>query len=287
MAVAEQIAHDHQGRPIYRFDSKTRKFTDQIWDDTLIIRKELESPSDKENQNVFVVKAQDIKKDIYVPRYYWQKRVQIILEQAKNEGYDPLPIQHLLDKKILVTFPGHGSPPAAYKGRGEIPYIRVADVVNWELYKNQTALLPRDIYLKVKGKSGVDLKSEDVIFVRRGSYRIGTVAMVSPLDIEVLLTAELVVMRVINTENEYGINPYYLIYLISHYLTQQQLPQKILIDTTLPNIADRWKELYLPILKDKAEAGKITERIKSALQSKWEAQEEIAKLRTQFGGLTT
>lgn len=287
MAVAEQIAHDHQGRPIYRFDSKTHKLTDQIWDDTITIRKELAFPSDKNNQNVFILKAQDIKNDIYVPRYYWQKQIQAILAQAKNEGYDPLPIQLLLDKKILVTYPGHGSPPGAYKGRGEIPYIRVADIVNWELYKNPTARLPREIYIKIKGKHGIDLQPEDIIFVRRGSYRIGTVAMVSPFDIEVLLTAELVVMRVINSDNEYGIDPYYLIYLLSHHLTQQQLPQKILIDTTLPNISNRWEELYLPILEDKIATRKISQRIKSAFQSKWKAQEEIAKLRSEFGAITT
>jgi len=195
--------------------------------------------------------------------------------------------QKLLDEGIITAYSGYGSPPSGFKGRGEIPYIRVADIVNWELYKNQTALIPRDIYLQIKGKKGLDLKTEDIIFVRRGSYRIGTVAMVSPFDTEVLLTGELVILRVVKPGNEYGIDPYYLIYLMSHELTQRQLPQKIMIDTTLPNIADRWKELYLPVMKNKAEAVKVSERIKSAFQAKWKAQEEIAKLRTEFGGFTT
>lgn len=111
--------------------------------------------------------------------------------------------------------------------------------------------------------------------------------MVSPFDTEVLLTGELVIIRVVKPDNEYGIDPYYLIYLMSHELTQRQLSQKVLIDTTLPNIADRWKELYLPVMTDKTAAVKVSECIKSAFQSKWKAQEEIAKLRTEFGGLTT
>ena len=123
--------------------------------------------------------------------------------------------------------------------------------------------------------------------MRRGSYRIGTVAMVSPFDTEVLLTSELVILRVVKPENEYNIDPYYLIYMLSHEITQRQLPQKIMIDTTLPNIADRWKELYLPVMKDKAEVVKVSERIKSAFQAKWKAQEEISKLRSDFGGIVT
>lgn len=286
MAVAEETGHDHQGRMLYRFDYKTKSFTKEVWDDTENIRKELENPHDKNNQYVFPVKSASIKSDIYVPRYYWQKRAQSILEETRELGYEPVRVQELLDEKIIVTYKGYGSPPSGFKGRGEIPYIRVADIINWELYKNPTAFVPREIYLKVKG-NGVDLSLEDIIFVRRGSYRIGSVAMVSPLDTEVLLTGELVIMRVVKSENDYGINPYYLIYLLSHYLTQRQLSQKILVDTTLPNIAYRWKELYLPVMKDKNERERITERIRSAFQSKWQAQEEIAKLRTEFGGLTT
>jgi len=111
--------------------------------------------------------------------------------------------------------------------------------------------------------------------------------MVSPFDTEVLLTRELVIFRLLEPNNKYGIDPYYLIWLLSHNTTQRQLPQKVLIDTTLPNIADRWKELYLPILKDKEAASKIAASIKTAFQSKWKAQEEIMKLRDQFGSITT
>jgi type I restriction enzyme M protein len=287
MAVTEETGHDHQGRTLYRFDVTSHHFTGDVWDDTKIVRKELQDLHNPDNQYVFTVKAKDIVKDIYVPRYYWQKRTQSILADATKTGYEPVRMQKLLDEGIIAAYAGHGSPPSGFKGRGEVPYIRVADIVNWELYKNQTALIPREIYLKIKGKRGVDLQSEDIIFVRRGSYRIGTVAMVSPFDIEVLLTGELVILRILKPDNEYGLDPYYLLYLLSHDLTQRQLPQKIMIDTTLPNIADRWKELYLPFNKDKEQAAQIAKRIKTALQGKWKAQEEIGKLRSEFGGIVT
>lgn len=286
MGVTEQTGHDHQGRTLYRFDYQTKTFTREVWDDTENVRRELNNAYNKNNQYVFPIKSTDIKSDIYVPRYYWQTRAQSILEEIGELGYKPVRIQKLLDEKIIEAYKGYGSPPSGFKGRGDVPYIRVADIINWELYKNPTAFVPREIYLKIKGK-GVDLLPEDVIFVRRGSYRIGSVAMVSPFDIEVLLTGELVIMRVVKSDNNYSINPYYLIYLLSHHLTQRQLPQKILVDTTLPNIAGRWKELYLPIMDNKTEVAKITKRIKTAIQSKWQAQREIASLRDEFGDLTT
>jgi len=284
MAVAEEMGHDHEGRPLYRFDAATQMPTEDIWDDLELIRGELDDPYDGQNRYVFVVEAKDIKDDIYVPRYYWPKAKKEI-EHAP--GVTPVSIQQLLDEGILEDYSGHGSPPSQYKGKGEVPYIRVSDIVNWEMYRNPTTSVPRHVYDKVKGRRGVTLQPGDVVFVRRGSYRIGTVAMASPFDQEVLLTREFVVLRILKAHNEYGIDPYYLLYLLSHEFTQHQIEQKVFIDTTLPNIADRWKELLLPVQSDPGERQRIASRIKHVMDAKWKALEQVAALRQEFGGITT
>jgi type I restriction enzyme M protein len=287
MAVAEEIGHDHTGRDLYRFDPETEKFTDKIWDDTEIIREELKNPADKDNRYTFVLNVKDIKSEVFVPRYYWEKRIKEIQKSGKSEKVGFVSVKELIDKGIVKHYSGHGSPESGFKGKGDIPYVRVADIVNWEVYKNPTSMLPEYIYLQKKGKKGIDLKEEDILFVRRGSYRIGTVAMVSKFDTKVLLTKEISVFRVIKKENEYGINPYYLLFLFSHRLTQQQLYNKVFVDTTLPNIGDRWKELLLPISEDKERVEEITKTIKNVLENKWKAQEKVLKVSHDFGGLTT
>jgi len=54
-AVAEEMGHNHQGKPIFRFDPKTQTFTDALWDDLEKIREELDHPTDPNNNHVFVV----------------------------------------------------------------------------------------------------------------------------------------------------------------------------------------------------------------------------------------
>lgn len=284
MAVAEEMGHDHEGRPLYRFDPETQMPTEEIWDDLAVIREELGDPYRSDNRYVFVVEAQDITDDIYVPRYYWPRARK---ELEHTPGLTPISIEQLVDEGIIEHYSGHGSPPSQYKGRGEIPYIRVADIVNWEMYRNPTTLIPRHVYLKVKGRKGVTLQPGDIVFVRRGSYRIGTVAMASPYDGEVLLTKEFVVFRVVKPDNDHGTDPYYLLYLLSHEFTQHQIAQKVFIDTTLPNIADRWKELLLPMHSELAERKRIAWRIKEVIDAKWKALEQVADLRREFGGITT
>ena len=111
--------------------------------------------------------------------------------------------------------------------------------------------------------------------------------MVSKYDTNVLLTREIHVFRVIQKDNKYGIDPFYLLYLLSHKLTQKQLTNKVMIDTTLPNIGRRWEELYLPVSKSEKERNKIKERMSVAFFKKAEAQKEIHLVKEEFGDLTT
>lgn len=287
MAVAEEMGHNHEGRPLYRLDEQTQTPTLEIWDDLIVIRQELKSPDNPDNRYVFTISANEVKDEILVPRYYWPQKRQEIIVTLQKAGITPVSIKQLMDEGIIKTYAGHGSPPSEYKGAGEVSYIRVADIVNWEMYRNPTSLIPYAVYQKVKGKNGVSLQAGDIVFVRRGSYRIGTVAMVSPYDQEVLLTKEFVVMRIIEPDNKYGIDRYYLLYLLSHELTQRQVKPRVLIETTLPNIGDRWQELLLPVMGDKADVRRIAARVQATVEAKWQAQQAISELREEFGNLTT
>ncbi|MCL4406247.1 MAG: N-6 DNA methylase [Patescibacteria group bacterium] len=274
MAVAEEMGHDHRGEKMYRYDEKSCRFTDEIWDDTIVIRNELDDVSSLKNKCVFSVDISNVKDNIYVPRYYWQKKIEGLYEEAKKLGLEFVSVKDLIDQGIIKKFRGHGAPPSEFKGRGEIPYVRAADIIDWEVYKNPTAMVPREVYESVKG-NGVELKVKDIVFVKEGSYRIGDVALLSPTDTGILLNHHSLIFRVINEENKYGIDAFYLLYLFSHHLTKQQLYNKIMIDTTLPNIGNRWEEILLPVARNSKEREKIKTKIGQAFMKKWEAQKEI------------
>ncbi|MBA7533741.1 hypothetical protein ES705_25985 [subsurface metagenome] len=286
MTVAEEIGHNHQGKKIFRWDYKTETIDRKcLWDDISLILSEFKN--NKFEKYCFKVSSEEcVKKGIFIPRYYWQNKIEEIEELAENENLELIPIKNLIEEKIITFFDGHGSPPAEYKGMGEYPYIRVKDIINWEIYKDPTAKIPEEIYLQKKGKKK-NLKEKDILYVRRGSYRIGSVAMVSTYDKDVLLTREILVLRITNENNKYNLTPYYLLYLLSHNLISMQTSNKILIETTLPNIADRWKELKLPISKDINERKSISEKIKNVIESKWEAIKGIEKIKKELGNLTT
>ena len=287
MAVAEYIGHDHNGQPLYKYENG--KKTDVIADDTVDIIKEITAINEGKEftpKYTFAVDANTvIEKDILVPRYYWSSKLESIIEKAAKQNIDLVPVSELINQNIIKSFDGNGSPPSEYKGTGEYPYIRVKDIVNWQVYKDPTALIPKhvfdDLYREEKA-----LCPKDILFVRRGSYRIGSVAMVSPYDLDVILTREITVIRLLN-ESKYKLTPEYLLFAFSHELVQEQLKNKIFIDTTLPNIADRWKELYIPVYKKPSEYDEIKGKVAKLIDNQWKSLAHLSEFRTKYNLTST
>ena len=285
MAVAQYIGHDHTGAPIHRIGVDGEKITSEILDDTIAIIDEIKAINSGQEftpKYTFKVTASDvIDSDILVPRYYWSSKLSEIEAKAKVENIDMVSIQQLIDEDIIKFFDGNGSPASEFKGTGEYPYIRVKDIVNWQMYKDPTALIPLSEFQRLYRKNK-KLKPKDILYVRRGSYRIGSVAMVSPYDIDVILTREILVLRVIDKNNKYGITPEYLLYALSHKYVQEQAENKVFIDTTLPNIADRWKELKIPVYNDSAMFDSIKDKAKRVVESQWISAKEINDFREKY-----
>ena len=285
MAVAEYIGHDHNGKPLYKIDREKGIRTNEILDDTEAIIKEMNAKNrgeKYEEKYTFEVDADLLKETgILVPRYYWNSKIKQIEKQAEEENIKLVSMKQLIDEGVIKYFDGNGSPASEFKGTGDIPYIRVKDIVNWQIYKDPTALIPETEYKRLY-KEVKQLQKKDILYVRRGSYRIGSVAMVSPYDLKVILTREILVLRIIDKKNKYGITPEYLMYALSHKLTAEQSNNKIFIDTTLPNIADRWKEIKIPIYQDKNKYELIKKKAAEVVRNQWKFLKEISDMKDNF-----
>lgn len=286
LIVAEEMGHDHRGEPIYKWDSKKNKVDkESIWDDLSDVENSIKN--NKQNTKRFEVDYEQIyNKDIYVPRYFWKTKDEKIKKHCDEKNIKLISIKELIDEKIISSFDGHGSPPSQNKGKGHLPYIRVKDIVNWGIYKDYTASVPADLYNQFVSEQKT-LHPEDILFVKRGSYRIGSVAMVSPSDDKMILTKEIQVIRVINKKNIYNLTSFYLLYCFSSKIVQDQLFNKVLIETTLPNIADRWIDLKIPIYpkKDFDQISKKMENI--FISQRWKSDNDIKALTNLYGKLIT
>ena len=275
MAEAGQMGHDHRGRELRHPDSG------KIWDDLPLIYAELDSPDDPNNEFVFTVPWANIEAAGHlIPRYYVAQRH----TPPVPKGRYWVVLGDLVDNGTIGAWDGHGSPSAPAKGQGNIPYIRVKDIVNWELYRDPNSGLNEMTWQEfTRNKPSVD--AGDVIYVKRGSYRVGTVAMASHRDEQIVMTRELLTLRV--EENELGLTPFYLLALLSSRDVQAQSHALTFYDTTLPNIGNRWRELRLPFHNKVDDMVAMSETVEQAVRGKWAAQDAIERLRRSVGGLVT
>ena len=273
MVAAEEMGHNHQGKPMFRYDQATHTVSDELWDDLAVAQDELRG--NRPAAYTFDVDAQHVKDEgIFIPRYYWPRLVQDIQVPNPDE-IEWRTLRELIDAGAVLQRAGHGSPPAQFKGKGKFPYIRVKDIINWEIYRDPTAMIPRAEFERLTNK--YPLEFEDVVYVSRGSYRIGDVAIVGPNDANVALTREIQVLRVVKDNTE-GLSPYYMLYLLSSQAVAQQTKARVFLDTTLPNIAERYLDIKLPWAKDPAKRAEIAQRVEAALRDKWTAMANVRAL---------
>ncbi len=111
--------------------------------------------------------------------------------------------------------------------------------------------------------------------------------MASPRDSKVLLTKELLTFRVSLNKNEYQITSFYLLAMLSTAIVQKQIEYFVFIDTTLPNIGDRWKYLTLPVHKNLKDIKRVSEEVEKSIREKWAAQKRIVDLQAHLGEIVT
>ena len=277
MVAAEEMGHNHQGKPLFRYNHVTHSVSEELWDDLALALDEVRGR--RAAEYTFAVSAEQVRAEgIYIPRYYWPHLTQN-LELETTVDVEWKTIRDFIGSGAVKQRAGHGSPPAQYKGKGQYPYIRVKDIINWEIYRDPNAQIPRVEFERLTRK--YPLLFEDVVYVSRGSYRIGDVAIVGPDDENVALTREIQVLRVIKN-NKIGLSPYYLLYLLSHVVVAKQTKARVFMDTTLPNIGERYLDIKLPWSVDAKERERISEKVRIVLAGKWSAMANVRSLLSEI-----
>ncbi len=213
----------------------------------------------------FALPKEKISSNVLCPRYYDPQAEQDL--EALHNTHDLLLFGDLVKQGILSLSTGDEIGKLAY-GTGTIPFIRTSDISNWELKADPKHGVSQEIYESLKAKQ--DVRSGDVLLVRDGTYLIGTCAIVTEQDKEILYQSHIYKIRV-NTNN-LGINPYLLLAVLTCPVVQKQIRSKQFTQDIIDSLGDRINELFLPIPKSQKERERISELVRSAVERRIEAR---------------
>jgi type I restriction enzyme M protein len=281
MGIANSCGHNKNGKEIYKINKDGSLILDEngnkIVDDEIALIAE-KYQSFKQNQIIvnshlgFVVNYSQIKNRIFIPDYYDPELQQEIDNLEKSEQFEVKTIGELIKNKSLQVKRGNEIGSQFY-GKGDVPFIRTSDIVNWELKIDPIKCVPEEIYEQYKKKQNVC--ENDILFVKDGTFLIGRSAIVTKQDEKIIIQSHLLKIRV---SKESNINSFYLLYLLNTPIVQKQIAKYTFIQGTISTVGERFTELRLPVHKDLNKINQISEEVKNVIETKRLLREKIDNL---------
>ena len=261
MAIARYCGHDSRGNETSRDDVPLiqEKYNQYIKDGHL----------DYDHLG-FVITESEIKNNIYIPKYYNPEIEQKL--QSLSDTHKIVSIGELEKQGVISIETGDEVSKESY-GTGTIPFIRTSDIANWEIKLDPKQGLSRDIYEKYKEKQ--DVKANDILMVRDGTYLVGTCALITDDDKEIVFQSHIYKIRV---EDPNLLDPLLLLALLSCPLVRSQIFAKRFTQDIIDTLGERIHELQLPIPKERAEQLRIANEVKKIIQYKKAAKEMTRKV---------
>lgn len=256
MAEAKWCGHDSRGRNIEQDDLP--KILSNY-------EKYIKGEDFNQGKLGYIISTKEIENNILSPRYY-NPAIKNSLESVKDT-HDIVRFGDLIAQGVIEIKTGNEVGKLAY-GTGEIPFVRTSDISNWEIKLDPKHGLSEDIFQTYSHKQNV--KEEDILMVKDGTYLIGTCAMVSKYDTRMVYQSHLYKIRVLNRK---VISPYILLAILSSAPVQEQIKSKRFTQDIIDSLGNRIHDLILPIPKDKQLRKRIENNVRKAIEDRIEARE--------------
>jgi type I restriction enzyme M protein len=218
----------------------------------------------------FVIEDKNLEENVLCPRYY-DPELDADLE-ALHGTHEVVRFGDLVREGCVKITTGDEVGKLAYGG-GDIPFVRTSDISNWEIKIDPKHTLERGLYEALKHKQ--DVRPGDILMVKDGTYLIGTCAMVSEYDREVVFQSHLYKIRVVR--EAHGLNPYLLLAVLSAPVVQRQIKAKQFTQDIIDSLGERIHELLLPLPRSAERRRDVTEMVKKVIADRIEARELARK----------
>ena len=244
--LTESYGQDKKGNPLFRLDaegSRTAMLDDEMSEAAALLR----SRSKQENKLRFTFEQRSAcKAGVLTASYYWREPYLRALDVFAQENECCLAsIGELIENGELTHTMGHGSPHGQFKGKGDVPYVKVSDIKNWRINENPRYFVPEE----TAGRLRRDRKLEafDIVIPTRASKNIGLGAAVMPWQTRVVLTKEIAVLRCASRSR---VSPWLLLVMLSLRVVNDQFRFLVQMQTDREDLGRRLFELKIPVPKD-------------------------------------
>jgi type I restriction enzyme M protein len=249
VAEAKWCGHDSRGRSIPNDDLP------QIHDNYALYRM---GNLSKETELGCTADLSGYDGSILAPRSF-TSTIGVSLE-SKSAEYDFYKLGQLIDSGAVQVSTGDEVGKLEY-GTGDVPFIRTSDIANWRVSSDSKHKISEKTYQALRQKQ--DVQVGDILMVKDGGYLIGTCAMITELDTRIVYQSHIYKFRVMS--NEIGLTPQYLLAALSSNYTSAQVEAKTCTLDIINSLGNRYRDIIIPIPKDKQKLRQITDDVSLAI----------------------
>jgi type I restriction enzyme M protein len=255
MSYANTCGHDKRGREIYE-------------DEIALIPQHIRNlkAGGVSSHLGFMMNFSKIINNILLPKYYNPDINTELNKFIKSKKYTVKSIKQLIDEKTISVSRGNEVGSENY-GTGDIPFVRTSEVSNWEIVADSTHCVSKDVYLEYKEKQ--NLEQEDILVVNDGTYLMGRTAMVTDMDLNIVIQSH---FRRIKVLDKKILSPYLLLTMLGLEIVQRQIESKSFRQGTISTLGSRLFEVKVPIPTDKNEQKRIINEVKAIIKNKRDAK---------------
>lgn len=208
----------------------------------------------------FTIKSSKIVNNIFIPKYYDPELKHEL--DALSDTHDLFILGDLIDSGEVLIQTGHEIGKLAY-GTGNIPFVRTSDITNWEIKTVPKQGVSEEIFEYYTKRE--DVREGDILLVKDGTYLIGTNCIINAMDIPMIFQSHILKIRV---KSKKRVNSYLLFLAFNNPLVQRQIRNIQFTADIIDTIGGRYRELIIPIPKDKKKRTSLTEKIQDALDTR-------------------
>ena len=213
----------------------------------------------------YSVAYSELKDFVLAPRFYDPKPT-LLMAQLKH-SHDFVKFGDLMKSGAISLATGDEIGRLAY-GTGDIPFVRTSDISNWEVKISPKHTVSHEFYEQYCEKQ--DVREGDILMVRDGTYLIGTCAMVSAYDTQIIYQSHLYKIRV---HDQAPVTNYLLLAMLSSPFVVSQIKSLSFTQDIIDSLGDRIKDIILPIPKEEGRKREVSDMVKMAIRSRIEARE--------------
>lgn len=181
--------------------------------------------------------------------------------------HDLVPMSQLIDERSIAISTGDEIGKLSY-GTGDIPFVRTSDISNWEIKVDPKHCVSRELFEQLRQKQ--DVREHDILMVKDGTYLIGTCAILTMYDQDILYQSHLYKIRVLPGS---PLDPFLLLVLLSSPVVQRQIRTKTFTQDIIDSLGSRIRDIVLPIPRDEAHRQRVSAMVRRVIEERVEARE--------------